>query len=498
MSKPIKITIVADDDTGSGLDSAGKRVSHFGLQMDGLGSKIGGAIGPLAGLAAGAVSAQAAFDFLSDSVSKASDLNETISKSNTVFRESGATIQAWAANSAQSMGQSKQQAIDAAATFGNLFVQLGIGHDVAAQMSMQMVQLASDFASFHNADPSEVIEAQTAAFRGEYDALQRFVPTISAATVEQEALAMSHKKSTSELTAQEKALATQSLMMKGAGDAAGDFTRTSNGLANQQRIVNAEWDDAKAKLGEKLMPIVLEATTWFGDNLPKAIDWLSQKNRELQPTFEAIGVVLRDVVVPIAKVLVQAILDWVDTTSKAILKGQEMARSVSEVWRTINREVRESAESVGRTLDGFGDKMVAAIKDPKKVLYNVGKQIVQGLVDGIGDSFGTVQNKLGDLTGKIKGWKGPPEKDAKLLTPAGQSIIESLMVGIDQKTPALKSQLNRLTDAMSVNVGTGTGTGSVTTATTNIEKHYHFGDVKVERSLDELLAQLVAAEALYG
>ncbi|MBK6858155.1 MAG: hypothetical protein IPG97_16785 [Microthrixaceae bacterium] len=70
-----------------------------------------------------------------------------------------------------------------------------------------------------------MIEAQTAAFGGEYDALQKFVPTINAAAVEQQALAETGKSSARELTAQEKALATYSLMLAGAGKASGAAAR---------------------------------------------------------------------------------------------------------------------------------------------------------------------------------------------------------------------------------------------------------------------------------
>ena len=40
----------------------------------------------------------------------------------------------------------------------------------------------------------------SAAYRGEYDAVQRFVPVINGAKVEEEALKETHKKTTKELT----------------------------------------------------------------------------------------------------------------------------------------------------------------------------------------------------------------------------------------------------------------------------------------------------------
>jgi hypothetical protein len=224
------------------VDSFGNKLKSFGTKATDLGKKMSTFV-TLPVLAAGAASFKMAGDF-----------NESFSKMNTVFGTSGKEIDAWSKNAATSMGLSRKEAIDATGTFGNMFTQLGIGQAPAAAMSQSMVQLAADLGSFHNADITAVIDAQSSAFRGEYDALQKYIPTINAATVEQRALEMTGKATTKELTAQEKALAVQKLMMEGAGAATGDFARTSDGAANKQRILTAEFKDAATEMGVNLMP----------------------------------------------------------------------------------------------------------------------------------------------------------------------------------------------------------------------------------------------------
>jgi hypothetical protein len=251
-------------DLGAAGDDAGKK----------LGSSLTSSIkGAVAGFGA-AFAAVKIKDFIGDAIGAASDLSESVNKSNQVFGASALVISGWAEGAAQKIGLSQQAAFDAAGTFGNMFAQLGIGTDQAASLSMQMVNLAADFASFHNADISDVIAAQSSAFRGEYDALQRFLPTITAATVEQRALQMTGKKTTSTLTAQEKALAVNKLMFEGAGDAVGDFARTSDGLANQQRIVNAEWANTKTELGRGLLPIMTDLAGFLNDQIIPAFQTL--------------------------------------------------------------------------------------------------------------------------------------------------------------------------------------------------------------------------------
>lgn len=213
-------------------------------------------------------------DFLGGAVQAASDLNEQLSKSNTVFGTSGAVIDRWARGAADSIGLSRREALEAAGSFGNMFSQLGFGADQTADMSQQIVQLASDFASFHDADITDVLVAQQAAFRGEYDSLQRFLPLMNAATIETQAMEDTGKKNANQLTAQEKALAAYTLMFSGAGDAAGDFARTHDSLANQQRVLTAQWENMKTEIGEGLMPVMLEFVQLLNSTVIPALQTL--------------------------------------------------------------------------------------------------------------------------------------------------------------------------------------------------------------------------------
>lgn len=234
----------AEDDVKTSTTRIGKYVGDTGRDVRNNFSKI----------AAGAVVGTAVFSFFKDSIKAASDLNETASKTATVFGDASGEVFAFAKTAATSLGQSTQQAEEAVATYGNLLEGFKIAPKLAADMSIQLDKLASDFASFHNANPADVIESLTAAFRGEFDPVQKFVPTINAATVQMEAMKETGKKNASALTLQEKALATYNILLKGAGPAVGDFARTSSGAANQGRILAAQFENLKASVGAHLLP----------------------------------------------------------------------------------------------------------------------------------------------------------------------------------------------------------------------------------------------------
>jgi hypothetical protein len=184
----------------------------------------------------------------------ASALAETQSKTQVVFGKSAGIIFNFGKTSARSVGLSTQAAEEAAATFGNLFVAMKIGQRPAADMSVGLVKLAGDLASFNNVDPTQVLEDLRSGLVGEVEPLRKYGVALNAASVEQEAMRETGKRNAKQLTEAEKVTARYNLILRNTKTAQGDFARTSGGLANQQRILNAEWKDAQAQFGKALLP----------------------------------------------------------------------------------------------------------------------------------------------------------------------------------------------------------------------------------------------------
>lgn len=218
-------------------------------------------------------------------VKAASDLGETVSKTNVVFGNSADEILAWSDTTADAIGTSKQQALEGASAFGLMFTQIGLGPGKAADLSKSLVTLSADLASFNNASQPEVQEALLSAYRGEYDALQKFVPAINAAKVEQEAMAETGKKNAGALSESDKALAVYQITMDQTTKAQGDFSRTSGSLANQQRILRAKLDDSAASLGTALIP----AVTKMADVLSDVVGWTQEHSTATKILVAVLG-----------------------------------------------------------------------------------------------------------------------------------------------------------------------------------------------------------------
>ncbi len=258
-------------------------------------------------------------EMLGNSIDKASDFNETISKTGVLFGQNVVPeLQAWAENGAKAFGQSKQQALDAAATFAVFGKSAGLAGDDLVNFSKQNVQLASDLASFHNASPDEVITALGAAMRGESEPMRRFGVLLDDASMRQEALKLGLISTTKDaLTPQQKVLAAQSLIMKQTADAQGDFARTSDGLANKQRIQTAEWENMQTAIGQKLLPIKIALTNFILEKLLPALQTLGQWVQQVASWFNEHREVLLAVAIGITAVLVPALIAWAVSAATA-------------------------------------------------------------------------------------------------------------------------------------------------------------------------------------
>jgi len=196
---------------------------------------------------------------LNKSIEAASDLNESMGKSSVVFGKNDAAIQAWAKTAADKMGFSRQQAIETAATFGNLFEGIGASRDKAAAMSRTMVQLGSDLASFNNVDTKTVLQDLQSGLTGQVEPLRKYGINLSEAALKQKALDLGLITTTKgTLPDSVKMQAAYALILAKTGNAQGDFARTSGGLANQQRILDSKMTDLSATIGGILLPMKLK------------------------------------------------------------------------------------------------------------------------------------------------------------------------------------------------------------------------------------------------
>jgi hypothetical protein len=246
-------------------DKAAASTGKLGNQSKAASGKLRSAASSAKGFVLASAGIMGAQQVVGDAIGNAVNLGEQMSKTAVVFRGPGAkSVQDWSKTTATALGMSQRQALEATGTFGNMLVPMGFGRKRAAEMSKTMVGLSSDMASFNNASPEETLDAVRAGLAGETEPLRRFGIFLSDARLKQQAMSMGLYKGKGVLDANAKAQATYALILKDSKDAQGDFARTSDSLANQQRVLKAQYEQLTATLGKQLLP----ALSWMVKNLP--------------------------------------------------------------------------------------------------------------------------------------------------------------------------------------------------------------------------------------
>jgi hypothetical protein len=250
------------------LDSVGSKAGAIGGKLVDFGKK---AAVSFAALGAGAIVIGKQL------VDSASDLAEVTAKNDVIFGNASEAVKKFAESAAKNLGQSQTAALEAASTFGVFAKAAGLTGPELSTFSTDLVALASDMASFGNTSPEEATQALGAALRGESEPIRKYGVMLDDAALKAEALAMGIYSGKGPLTAQQKILAAQAAIFKQTSDAQGDFARTSDGVANQQRIMAAQFENVKAKLGTALIPAFASAIGFITD--------------KVFPAFESIGTV---------------------------------------------------------------------------------------------------------------------------------------------------------------------------------------------------------------
>ncbi|MEU0344243.1 hypothetical protein ABZ092_36215 [Streptomyces bobili] len=115
-----------------------------------------------------------------------------------------------------------------------------------------------------------------------------------------------------------------------------------------------------------------------------------------------------------------------------------LGKLVSTVGEWIGKAVTKVKELPGKAKSALGS-LGSTLKD-------AGMKLIRGFIDGITSMFGSVKDKLGDLTSKLTDWKGPESLDRVLLVGAGQLVIDGFIKGLESRYDAVRKSLSGLTD----------------------------------------------------
>lgn len=278
------------DDMEDGGRRAGERLGG------GMVSAAKSFVGPLIA----AFGAFTAIDFFRGSIEAASTLSESQNAIKVTFGEASGAIAKLGEDSARRLGLSTAQFNGIATQFSAFATTIaGAGGDVSKVVD-ELSTRGADFASVMNLDVNEALQLFQSGLAGETEPLRKFGIDMSAAATEAYALANGIWDGTGQMTEAQKVQARYGALMQQTSKTAGDFANTSDGLANSQRIANAEIENARARLGNALLPVMAAVTSFMatvfipvidgiGVALKGVVDYVNANSGWLLPLVSAVG-----------------------------------------------------------------------------------------------------------------------------------------------------------------------------------------------------------------
>lgn len=351
---------------------------YINTEIDGAGFKSGinsmqSGLGKLTksvkrlGIAIGSVFAiKELVQFGKEAIELGSDLQEVQNVVEVTFTTLADEVDNFAKAAAKTAGLSETMAKRYAGTFGSMAKAFGFAEENAFDMATALTQLSGDIASFYNITQDEAYTKLKSIFTGETESLKDLGVVMTQTALDSFAMQKGIGKATSQMTEQEKVALRYSFVLEQLSLASGDFQRTSDGWANQMRILSLNIESFKANIGQGLINLFTPVV--------QVINILIEKLGVLAEKFKAFTELI---------------------TGRSIEKTN---KSTS----TLANNFSMSAEGV----DDFATSLKKANKEAKKTLSPLDNlnNLTSGISDNLGNAgFGNISMAKGDASLNVEG-----------------------------------------------------------------------------------------------
>lgn len=352
--------------------------------IQGMAKKAGAAL-------AAAFAVKKIIDFGASCIELGSDLAEVQNVVDVTFPRMSKQVDEFARNAAGSFGLSETMAKKFTGTFGAMAKAFGFNEQAAYEMSTALTGLAGDVASFYNISQDEAYTKMKAVFTGETEVLKDLGIVMTQNALDAYAMANGYGKVTAKMTEAEKVALRYQFVTDQLALASGDFIRTSDGWANQVRILQLQFDSLKATIGQGLINVLTPVI--------KVINLIINKLMSLANAFKS----LTD-----------------------MFAGKKSGGGGAAVAAAGMEGVAESADNAGTAMGGAGSAAKKAAKD------------IKGATSGI-DELNVIQAPDSGGSGGASGGYAADEFDMGEVDTSAIDEMDSKYQGLIDKARELSS-----------------------------------------------------------
>ncbi len=393
-----------------------------------------------------------------------SDYEESLNKVDAVFDRDAASVKKWSDSTIKGIGLASATALDLSSGYGDMATSMGINSKEAATMSMTMVDLAADLASFKNKDIDQINTALNGVFTGEGEALKSLGVIMTQSQLEQYALAKGYTSSAgSAAQAAQKTLAVEKAQ-KALNQAVKKHGENSLETRDAQSKLDLAVEKANESSGFSITSMkqdelvrlrynfLLDKTKNAQGDFANNLDSVANSERVFQETTKQSAKVFGDFLAPVYVKMLRFGTDLLEKTSVIPEKFEAFKMKMKPFYE-------DTVEYLGGVKDYFVDELIPSAKDLAK---NMGPGFLEGASDSLKLLSWTVDTVIKPPLDWLMEYSNKhPErmKDVAKWSAygitgiLGFSIVSGPIFAITKKVNSLRRSIEKIGDSAIVSAG---------------------------------------------
>lgn len=354
------------------LDSTGfkRGIQRAKMSVASFGSSVRKSLSGLPGMFAGIIGVGA----IKSMVELGASAEETASKFRAVFGRATGEMTKEVEKLTKIIPATEQEMQNALATFGAMAKAFGFNEKAARLFSVELVKIGGDLASFHDLKIEDMFQKIRSAISGEFEPLKQLGIVVNEARLKQEGLNLAIFDGVGTMTAAQKALAVQSLLIRDMGEANGDAEITADSAANKIKFLRVQLKETATSVGDELIPAFtaflktvnsgIGALTGFGQRLGEVffMRGFSAEEFEAVQSLEAKGHRMSRIYGAEREELIRNEIAALKESRDAYQAARSAAIAKLEEENKLKKDAIENSEDLAAELK----KQIEAEKDPQR------------------------------------------------------------------------------------------------------------------------------------
>ena len=210
-------------------------------------------------------------------------------------------------------------------------------------------------------------------------------------------------------------------------------------------VISGVWNAIKAVtkvVWDAIQSAIEVVVNWFKGTLLPAFRKVNSVISGIWDAIKAATKAVWDAIVGIVRGVIDKIKQFIEGLK--IIIGR-----VKEIFGNVKDAIVDKFKAAVDFVKGIPGKILDALGNAGEMLFEAGKNIVQGLIDGIKAMIGAAGDAIGAVVDKVKGFlPNSPAKEGPLsgrgqTLYSGQMIVEDVAKGIEASAPKVQAAMSR-------------------------------------------------------